>query len=884
MNTKTLLLAVMLMPSILFGFTNSFQDLKVAGDTTSHSITLDGISITNWSQVIVDSNYINALIYNFAQTGTVYNTINWSGSLGFSNAIIHSILGQPNTNNAPNTVTNVDLSPYLLLLNTNNFAPNSVTNVDLSPYLLLINTNNFAPNSITNVDLSPFQIKSLPNTNNLVPSDTNNLATKTFIQTQGFENSSNKSQNVLLDSTSTTKYPSVSAIKSYADNLIVGVLSYRGGYNASGNTFPTIGSATNGNVLAGNMWVISVSGTLGGQAVNVGDSIIAAVNLPGQVATNWDILEGNISYVPENQVNKITSLSPSSTDTQYPSARLLYVTVLNATAGVQYANSPNTNNASLSVTNFDVLTLTNYTIVGSDVNNATNWLGALTFSNFLFQTFLTGGQDYSIITNPPWLTSVPGNYATTNQLSNVGQYSPAATIIGYNALTNSSAYLDNTAFGYQSQIKNISGNYNTSIGYNSMYLNANGWENTAIGHAALSSNTNGNYNIGIGYQGGQYVRGSYNIIIGNSGTYSDSGIIRIGNSNNTNTFIAGVYSNSTVNGSLVIVDKSGQLGTSNIDLSGYDLYSNATNRESQFISNGQSNATLNGGVVATTNQIIGTNGLQLASLPNTNNASLNVTNVNLAPYDLYSSATNREGTLSNTLASATNSKLPTNGTAVTSAYATNSGSASFSVTGNYATQSLYAASSLFATNATYATSSGVATNATQLGSKPASQYVTNNGIIFNGTPLVNGSNTVTVGSAATNYVNAYQMMLDTTTDAARSLDRTAIQLFTTNSDAYALIGVTPTSVGATLRNQSGSSTSTSVLEFAYIPTVNSTNVWGSFTNASTTNLNVVAGAAPTLTTVSIFTNATALGWLRVRLLTNSTGVFTTNELTGILCK
>ena len=147
--------------------------------------------------------------------------------------------------------------------------------------------------------------------------------------------------------------------------------------------------------------------------------------------------------------------------------------------------------------------------------------------------------------------------------------------------------------------------------------------------------------------------------------------------------------------------------------------------------------------------------------------------------------------------------------------------------------------------------------------------------------LLGGTN---AAQAATTYVNAYQMMFDTTTDAARSSDRTAIQLFTTNSDAYTLIGITPTSVGATLRNQSGSATSTSTLEFAYIVAPNSTNVWGAFTNALTTNLTVVAGQSPSLTTVSIFTNATSLGWLRVRLLTNSVGIYTTNELTGVQIK
>lgn len=47
------------------------------------------------------------------------------------------------------------------------------------------------------------------------------------------------------------------------------------------NTFPASGgSGTAGVVLKGDMWVISVAGTLGGNAVQVGDSIIANIDTP----------------------------------------------------------------------------------------------------------------------------------------------------------------------------------------------------------------------------------------------------------------------------------------------------------------------------------------------------------------------------------------------------------------------------------------------------------------------------------------------------------------------------------------------------------------------------------------------------------------------------
>lgn len=147
------------------------------------------------------------------------------------------------------------------------------------------------------------------------------------IQTQfsGKEDLTNKSTSVTTDGSSDTKYPSVKAVKDYADSLVVGLLDYRGGYDASGNVFPsTGGSGTAGAILKGDMWIISVAGTLGGEAVQIGDSVIANVDTPGQTASNWNILNGNISYVPENVANKVTSISGASTDTQYPSAKLLY--------------------------------------------------------------------------------------------------------------------------------------------------------------------------------------------------------------------------------------------------------------------------------------------------------------------------------------------------------------------------------------------------------------------------------------------------------------------------------------------------------------------------------------------------------------------------------
>jgi hypothetical protein len=83
------------------------------------------------------------------------------------------------------------------------------------------------------------------------------------------------------------------------DSLVVGLIDDRGSYNASVNTFPTTGGSGNaGAILKGDLWYVSVAGTLGSVAVAIGDSFRALTDTPGQTAANWSILESNIGYVP----------------------------------------------------------------------------------------------------------------------------------------------------------------------------------------------------------------------------------------------------------------------------------------------------------------------------------------------------------------------------------------------------------------------------------------------------------------------------------------------------------------------------------------------------------------------------------------------------------
>ena len=124
----------------------------------------------------------------------------------------------------------------------------------------------------------------------------------------------------------------LSAANSYADTLVTGLLDDRGNYNPTATSaYPTAannGSGTEGAILKGDLWSISAGGTMGGITVTIGDTVRALVDAPAQTASNWAIIQNNITYVPENVTNKSTDAELGSSDTLYPTQKAVkdYVT------------------------------------------------------------------------------------------------------------------------------------------------------------------------------------------------------------------------------------------------------------------------------------------------------------------------------------------------------------------------------------------------------------------------------------------------------------------------------------------------------------------------------------------------------------------------------
>jgi hypothetical protein len=134
------------------------------------------------------------------------------------------------------------------------------------------------------------------------------------------------------------------------------------------------------------------------------------------------------------------------------------------------------------------------------------------------------------------------------------------TANGFNALTSNTDGNDNTAVGKDALFNNTTGDANVAVGWLAMLNNTEGTNNTAVGAGALGQNiSNGNIALGTN-AGANLTTGQFNIDIGNQGVADEGNTIRIGDANQTATFIAAI-SGTAVVGDPVVVDANGQLGT-----------------------------------------------------------------------------------------------------------------------------------------------------------------------------------------------------------------------------------------------------------------------------------------------------------------------------------
>lgn len=308
------------------------------------------------------------------------------------------------------------------------------------------------------------------------------------------------------------------AAKTYAESLIASAFIFIGEYDASSDEYPNSGgTGSGGNIKAGNLWLVSVQGTLGGKTVSPGDSIVALVDDPGQDPGSWSQIENNFGYPPENVNNKVNSFSAGS-PSQYPTTQ--------AVIGWTNTSTIQNQNGSAQNANFNISgsgTASSFTSVGdSYINGARIGLGL-------------GSNAYNIVFGSNTLTAnttgnnlvAIGNGALQNNTT--GRTNLA---IGATTLTFNTTGIYNTALNVFALYNNTTGSQNTAIAPIAMYNNIDGSRNIAIGVSSLFANQHGSYNIALGDGALPNTTGSYNIAIGPScavPVVSGSNQLNIGN-------------------------------------------------------------------------------------------------------------------------------------------------------------------------------------------------------------------------------------------------------------------------------------------------------------------------------------------------------------------
>jgi hypothetical protein len=157
------------------------------------------------------------------------------------------------------------------------------------------------------------------------------------------EDVANKDIDGTLAANSNTLYSSQRAVKTYVDASVTGVLDDRGNWDASTNLFPTTGgSGPLGTILKGDLWFVSVPGTLGGTPVVVGNNFRALVDNP-TLSTDWNILNVGLGYIPENIANKGIPNGYAELDAngKVPASQISYKTIMKH----GWSNAPNLGNA-----------------------------------------------------------------------------------------------------------------------------------------------------------------------------------------------------------------------------------------------------------------------------------------------------------------------------------------------------------------------------------------------------------------------------------------------------------------------------------------------------------------------------------------------------------
>jgi len=151
-----------------------------------------------------------------------------------------------------------------------------------------------------------------------------------------------------------TNIPTTLAVKTYVDSLVGGLGNLEGGWDASSGSFP-VGATPVVGTKKGDYWYVTVAGTTGGVAFNVGDVIIAKIDgASTSSAADWIQLEVNRDQATETALGVAEIATQAETNTGTDDSRIVtplkLKTLLDSRVGGYAANIGNGTNTSYTVT------------------------------------------------------------------------------------------------------------------------------------------------------------------------------------------------------------------------------------------------------------------------------------------------------------------------------------------------------------------------------------------------------------------------------------------------------------------------------------------------------------------------------------------------------
>jgi len=260
------------------------------------------------------------------------------------------------------------------------------------------------------------------------------------------------------------------AIASSAASLtagLVAVIKDRGSYDASSNAYPTTGgSGTAGAIKQGDLWTISVAGTLPtGVTVYAGDVITAKTDTPGSTQANWGVTLG---YRVLTQVSRSSDAVTNSGAVAGVKSFAFGTACSVSAIGTSTDNAIHGGNANV-IGNSTSLTWSYCTIGGGNGNTIYGASGHI--AGFI------GGGASNTITGTTYGAICGGQSNTVNGHHGFIGGGQSNTAGSYGAV---GAGANNQATGTYSGV--LSGNTNTASGQESGILSGN--SNTASGQQA----------------------------------------------------------------------------------------------------------------------------------------------------------------------------------------------------------------------------------------------------------------------------------------------------------------------------------------------------------------------------------------------------------------